>query len=145
MIGKHAYQWESYSINMTNVNFRLLLKNCQPDSLQTWWGCTLGGWLLILVTRWRCDHFLIFYEFLCSFFGKILKNLLLRNRQADFFEITQEHSWGGLDLNLFTRGRCDFCSNFLWFFCVKAIFDFFSRTKVQISSKSTPIYSLCLF
>ena len=43
MIGKHAYQWESYSINMTNVNFRLLLKNCQPDSLQTWWGCTLGG------------------------------------------------------------------------------------------------------
>jgi len=60
-----------------NSHFRLLLRNPWPDSLQTWWGCTLGGCLLSLFTRWRCDHFLIFYEFLCSFFGEILKNLLL--------------------------------------------------------------------
>ena len=90
-------------------------------------------------TRGRCEHFLIFYEFFFFFFGKILKNLLLRNRQADFFEITQEHSWGVPDLNLFTRWRCDFFQFFYDFFCVKPIFDFFSRTKVQISPKSTPI------
>ena len=58
------------------LHFRLLLKNFQPDSLQTWWGRTLGGCLPSLFTRWRCDHFQIFYEFLCSFFLKIFKNLL---------------------------------------------------------------------
>ncbi len=121
------------------LHFRLLLKNCRPDSLQNWWGRTLGGCLPSLFTRGRCDHFLIFYEFFRSFFWQILKNLLLRNRQADFFEITHEHSWGVIDLNLFTRWRCDFFQFFYDFFCVKAIFDFFSRTKVQISPKSTPI------
>ena len=118
---------EPYSVNMANVYFRLLLQNRQPDSLQTCWGCTLGGCLLSLFTRWRCHHFLIFYEFLCSFFGEILKNLL-RNRQANLFEITQEHSWGGLNLNLFTRGRCNFFQFFNEFLCVFAIFVFFSET-----------------
>ena len=82
-------------VSVHNSHFRLLLRNPWPDSLQTWWGYTLGGYLLSLITRWRCDHFQIFYEFLCSFFGKILKNLLRNTRPISSKSCTQEHSWGG--------------------------------------------------
>ena len=41
-----------------------------PDSLQTWWGCALGGSLPSLFKWSRSSDFWIFYEFFCSFLGK---------------------------------------------------------------------------
>ena len=72
--------------------------------------------------------FFIFYEFFYSFFGQILKNLLLRNCSPNCFDITHGHFWGPLVVNLFTRRRCDFFLFFDDFLYVLAIFDFFSRT-----------------
>ena len=125
----------SSSSGVNNSHFRLLLKKRQPDPLQTWWGCALGGSLPSLFKwSWSID-FWIFYEFFCSFLGKILKNLLLRNRLANCFEIAQGHFWVPLDLNLFTRWRCNFFLFFEEFLHVFAIFDFFSRTIAQIVPK----------
>ena len=121
------------------LHFRLLLQNRQPDYLQTWWGCTLGGSLPSLFKWSRSSDFCIFHDLFGSFFGKILKNLLLRNRLTNCFETTHGHTWGPLDLNLFTRWRCDFFIFFYDLFRTKPIFVFFSRTKVQNWSKIIPI------
>ena len=118
-----------------NSHFRLLLRNRQPEILQTWWGCALGGSLPSLFKWSWSNDFWIFYEFFCSFLGKILKNLLLQNRLANCFEIAQGHIWGPPDLKLFNRWRCDFFQFFYEFFCVFAIFDFFSKTVTQIVLK----------
>ena len=130
--------------SVNNSHFRLLLQNRWPDPLQTWQGCALGGSLPSLFKWSRSSDFWIFYEFFCSFFGKILKNLLLRNRLANCFEIAQGHFWVPLDLNLFTRWRCDFFLFFYDFFHEKPIFVFFSRTKSQNCSKPFLMQSLYL-
>ena len=116
-------------------NFRLLLQNHWPDPLQTWWGCGLGGSLPSLFKWTQSSDFWIFYEFFCSFFGKILKNHLLRNHFSNCFEIAYGHFWGPPNLNLFNRWRCNFLTFFYEFLCVFAIFDFFSETMYQIVLK----------
>ena len=74
-------------------HFWLLLRNHKLDSLQTWWGCVLGGSLLCLYKwSWSSD-FWIFYDFFGSFFGQILKNLYPCIYSTNCFEIAYGHFW----------------------------------------------------
>jgi len=128
LLGWSIVRRPSSSVVRPQLHFRLLFLNRWLDFHQTWWWCALGGSLPSLF-KWFCSSdFWIFYEFFCSFFEQILKNLLLRNRLANCFEITQGDTWEPLDLNLFSRWRCDFFQFFNEFLCVFAIFDFFSKT-----------------
>ena len=77
----------------------------------------------------------IFLIFLMNFFFQIFKNLL-QNCLPNCFEITQEHTWGLLNLNLFTRWRCDFSPIFFPISFLVNLFSSSPEWKYRIDQKA---------